>query len=1157
MYSAKVGKLSLFGKRAFRIILCAMMAFQIFWVPGTSLAASAFYFRGYNNENITSNTFAYATSGASVSGTTVTMQAGAGEGTAVGLINLNESGHDISASIDLGGLEIDFSTLASVTQEGTDGTENDVPTVDISFCSTSDNSSEISSVHLTKPDNAVSDGVTLSSGAKIPTGTRSIFIYLNGKNTTGSNTVVFSNSSLIIHDSAAPSCSVDFNRNWTNSDVSVTITAADSDAGLEGIYLNDVRVSATSPYVFVVSSNNTSFSAYAKDLADKQSDVVSETVNKIDKTAPNAPASVPLSNSSWSNTDVSVLMPALGASSGAPERYVYQTGTSGWADLTAGFAISANGHTTIRVAVEDAAGNRSSSAEATASIDKLAPTIGNPTLTVGSGSTRVDIAATEQGLSGLKKFAYAAGTQDASYFTTGGTSITGNTFTVTVGGTYTVFASDNAGNTVLKTLLLTTAPTLGAISDVTINEDETRNIQLNAADAESALSELTVKVTTTNSALLSTIAVNRTDSGISLDITPAANQSGGPADVTVEIQDPGGLKASRTFAVTVIAVNDPPVAQDDKGINLDEDTSVTIDVLANDSDPAEGDALTISGVGDPEHGKALLVLGKIRYTPDQNFEGTDSFSYTISDGNEGVAEANVSVIVNGVNDAPIAKDDTAAAQEDIVAAIDVLSNDSDVDTDFDKTETISLLSCTNGLHGTAEIVDGKIAYHPSVNYNGTDSFTYTIQDNHELKSTASVTVIVSPEPDDPVYSWLADEYTIDEDAKNYEIAFEISDAETPIDSLMLQAASLNTALLEQSGITIDGLGDSAAQVKLLLTPLANQYGDVEIRLTLGDGFQTVERTILVHVRNVNDAPRVSNDTVSYTEGAAYVDIPIADLLADDSDIEGDTLYFDGFGTLTAVGTIDKINDTTLRYTPQKDYDGQTSFTYYVSDGAARTLATCTLKTISVNDAPTITVKESEYETDEDAQVVIPFTIADAESSAGSLSVIAATSDDAIVTTSGIIIVKNEDGTGEVKVTPVTDANGTVTLTLTVSDGEAQTDVSFMLTVKPVQDAPIAVNDKIYVQYCNRRSFSVLENDHDVDGDTLSVSSFAEDLTGTLTFDEESQTFTYVPAIGENGVSTFTYTLIGRYGYGHRDGYAERDDCDPCTRHHRHRQQICQ
>ena len=409
MLSAQMSRIKRAGKRAFRVVLSVMLVLQMFWVPNSALATTAFYFRGFGAENVNSNTFNYATSGAIVSGRNVTMSSLAGEGEAVGLINLDETGHDITRSVDLGGLEIDFSTITSVALEGEDGTDNDIPTVKIFFCSSADIGSELSSVTLTKPDNAVAGNVTLSSGARIPSGTRSIFISVKGTNKTGDNTVSFSNISLVIRDAAPPSCSVDFNSNWTNQDVTITITAEDSDAGLEGIYLNDTRVSETSPYTFVISENNTSFSVYAMDLAGKQSEVLEETVDRIDKTTPSAPFSVPLSSSTWTNDDVYVLMPTLEAGSGSPERYVYQIGAGAWADLPDGFKITTSGYTTIRVAVADEAGNRSASAEATASIDKIAPTIGAVTITPGSASARVDVSVADGGLSGLDRFLYAAG----------------------------------------------------------------------------------------------------------------------------------------------------------------------------------------------------------------------------------------------------------------------------------------------------------------------------------------------------------------------------------------------------------------------------------------------------------------------------------------------------------------------------------------------------------------------------------------------------------------------------------------------------------------------------------------------------------------------------------------------------------------------------
>ena len=81
-----------------------------------------------------------------------------------------------------------------------------------------------------------------------------------------------------------------------------------------------------------------------------------------------------------------------------------------------------------------------------------------------------------------------------------------------------------------------------------------------------------------------------------------------------------------------------------------------------------------------------------------------------------------------------------------------------------------------------------------------------------------------------------------------------------------------------------------------------------------------------------------------------------------------------------------------------------------------------------------------------------------------------------------------------------------------------------LVIAPTQDAPIAEDDLVYVHYSTSRTFSLLVNDHDIDGDALTVYSYVEDLPGTLTFDTETQMFTYVPAIGENGISTFTYTI---------------------------------
>ncbi|NMC56413.1 MAG: hypothetical protein GYA50_04240, partial [Eubacteriaceae bacterium] len=539
--------------KLFIVLICILTITSFYWVDKAVLAASPYYFRGYDTENITSNTFSY--SGAHLDGANIVMT-DSSLGEAIGFLSLNEPGHDISTSVDLGGLEIDFQTTSVVTQEGTAGSENDVPTVRIDFCG-SNYSNVISTVTIAKDSNAVSGSEVLSSNVTIPSGTRSLIIYLDGANTNPSsaNTVVFSNTSFIIHDQSAPSCNVSYDTSWTKNSVTVTVNAADSDSGLEGIYKDGTKVSSTSPYSFTVSSN-ASYSIYSKDYAGKTSATQNVTISNIDKTAPSAPASITLSHDSWTNTDVGVIMPALTQDSGSPLRYIYKIGSGSWQDLPSNYTVSNSGQYSISVAVADAAGNISSSVSDIIYIDKLSPIINNVSQTVSSGSCLITINAVDSGLSGLKEMKYASGSHDAAYFSSGGTVFTGGAFTVTTGGVYTVYISDNAGNYITSEYTLNTAPSIIDLLDINMNEDEIYNVPLNITENETGLDKLSVTATSSDTTLIQNIIINQSSDEISLDIVPAANLFGGPATITVEVADEQGEKVTDTFNVTVLAVND-------------------------------------------------------------------------------------------------------------------------------------------------------------------------------------------------------------------------------------------------------------------------------------------------------------------------------------------------------------------------------------------------------------------------------------------------------------------------------------------------------------------------------------------------------------------------------------------------------------------------
>ena len=208
------------------------------------------------------------------------------------------------------------------------------------------------------------------------------------------------------------------------------------------------------------------------------------------------------------------------------------------------------------------------------------------------------------------------------------------------------------------------------------------------------------------------------------EITSGAETTGITGDTVDTI--PGSVEVLETG-------NNQPLAGDDTP-STDEDTSVDINVLANDTD-VDGDSLTITGVSDPAHGTAVINPdGTIKYTPDANYNGTDSFTYTVSDGQGGTDTATVTVSVNPVNDAPVAVDDSASTNEDSSINIDVLANDHDVDGD-----TLTVDSFTQPEHGTVtQNPDGTLNYAPAADYNGSDSFTYTVSDGQGGTDTATV-----------------------------------------------------------------------------------------------------------------------------------------------------------------------------------------------------------------------------------------------------------------------------------------------------------------------------------------------------------------------------------------------------------------------------------
>ncbi|HWT14552.1 MAG TPA: Ig-like domain-containing protein [Patescibacteria group bacterium] len=182
-----------------------------------------------------------------------------------------------------------------------------------------------------------------------------------------------------------------------------------------------------------------------------------------------------------------------------------------------------------------------------------------------------------------------------------------------------------------------------------------------------------------------------------------------------------------------VYLNRQPIAVND-AVAVPRGQSANIAVLANDSDP-DGNPLTVTAVTQPAHGTASFSAGGVSYTPAAGYVGSDSFTYTISDGADGTATATVNISV--VDRAPIANADSASTRIETPVTIDVLGNDSDPDGD-----AISVTAVGTPAHGMAAISGGAVVYTPAAGFVGSDSFSYTLTDANGSTATGTVTVSV-------------------------------------------------------------------------------------------------------------------------------------------------------------------------------------------------------------------------------------------------------------------------------------------------------------------------------------------------------------------------------------------------------------------------------
>ncbi|WIX33732.1 Ig-like domain-containing protein [Salinicola sp. JS01] len=730
------------------------------------------------------------------------------------------------------------------------------------------------------------------------------------------------------------------------------------------------------------------------------------------------------------------------------------------------------------------------------------------------------------------------------------------TVTITVTGTNDapVAGDDNADPTAANDALTTTEDTALTITPATLLSND-RDV-----DGDS------LTITSVSGAQNGSVVLNADGT---ITFTPAADYNGN-ASFTYTVSDGQGGTDTATVGVRVTPVNDAPVAGDDNAdptaandaLTTTEDTALTITpatLLSNDRD-VDGDSLTITSVSGAQNGSVVLNAdGTITFTPAADYNGNASFTYTVSDGQGGTDTATVGVRVTPVNDAPVAGDDNAdptAANDALTTTEDtaltitpatLLSNDRDVDGD-----SLTITSVSGAQNGSVVLnADGTITFTPAADYNGNASFTYTVSDGQGGTDTATVGVRVTPVNDAPV----AGDDNADPTAANDALTTTEDTALTITPATLLS----NDRDVDGDSLTITSVSGAQngsvvlnADGTITFTPAADYNGNASFTYTVSDGQGgTDTATVGVRVTPVNDAPvagddnadpTAANDALTTTEDTALTITP-ATLLSNDRDVDGDSL------TITSVsgaqnGSVVLNADGTITFTPAADYNGNASFTYTVSDGQGGTdTATVGVRVTPVNDAPVAgddnadpTAANDALTTTEDTALTItPATLLsnDRDVDGDSLT---------ITSVSGAqngSVVLNADGT--ITFTPAADYNGNASFTYTVSDGQGGTDTATVgVRVTPVNDAPVAGDDNADPTAANDAltttedtaltitPATLLSNDRDVDGDSLTITSVSGAQNGSVVLNADG-TITFTPAADYNGNASFTYTVSDGQG----------------------------
>jgi large repetitive protein len=440
-----------------------------------------------------------------------------------------------------------------------------------------------------------------------------------------------------------------------------------------------------------------------------------------------------------------------------------------------------------------------------------------------------------------------------------------------------------------------------------------------------------------------------------------------------------------TLTVTISGVNDLPVANDDTATITEDDADpVTGNVLSNDTDADATDVLTVdtvngadTNVGVPVSGDfgtvEIAADGSYSYALDNSLAAvqalddgeqlTDTFTYEATDGTAASNTATLTVTITGVNDPPVANDDTAAIAEDAVAAVtgNLLTNDTDAEDDTLTVDTVNggPAGTVTGTFGTLVVAaNGTFSYavdngNPAVQSlaageTATDVFTYEAFDGTAISNEATLTVTITGvnDPvdaiDDTAAVFEGDVAAVTGNVLDNDVDVDATDVLT-VDEVNGDANNVGISVAGEFGaVVIDADGGFGYTLDNSLTAVqelddGEQLID-EFTYRATDGPTSDTATLTVTITGVEDPPVANDDTATVTEDDPPTTIPV---LANDLDVDGDPFTIDTASDPANGVVVVAADGLSLTYQPDPDYcndppgDTLDTFTYSLTPAARR------------------------------------------------------------------------------------------------------------------------------------------------------------------------------------------------------------------------------